>query len=131
MISETEFKIQLHNKLCEVSDLLMFFYDPCHWENGKCKYGVTNCCHHTYYERRDACGGCIFLGEKGCTVKNLGCKIWFCNEAYDKLDGKYKRTLKALEIIARIYALSTFPPEHWLAEKGEYQTDDILKYFND
>jgi hypothetical protein len=130
-MKETEFKIQLHNKLSEVADLLMFYYQPCGLDkDGNCHNGnIKNCCHHTFYEKSE--GGCIFNSDNGCTIKNLGCKIWFCNEAYDKLPRKLKKTLRALEIIDRLYALSSYPHEHYIEETDEYRTDIIIPYLNE
>lgn len=129
-MTDTEFKIQLHNKLCDLADLFLYYYNPCGWEGNKCK-GVERCCSRgTPYEKHNGGEGCVFLSDEGCPIKNILCKLGLCFEVYDHIDSKFKRSFKALEIIARIYALSSFPPEHFRPEKGEYQTDDLLKYFN-
>ena len=131
-MTDTMFAIQLHNKLCEVADLFLYSYDPCEFVNDKCKRGQP-CCSSggTPYEKKDNEAGCLFLTDKGCGVKNILCKLGFCFEVYDHIDSKFKRAFKALEIIARIYKLSTFSPEHFRPEKDEYQTDDLLRNFND
>jgi hypothetical protein len=130
MMNETEFKIHLNNMLCQVANLLLHYYDPCQWKDGQCVNGKPWCCHNTNDERRDGQGGCAMLSESGCTVQSIGCKVWLCNEVLDVADSKLKRALKALEIISRIFGLSSFPTEH-LLENGEYQTKDLLTYFND
>jgi len=129
-LNETEFKIHLHHKLCEVSDILLAYYNPCNIsDGGKCKAGNIFCCHNTYYESKD--GGCIFLSNTGCTVNSLGCKVWFCNEVFDNLPRKLKLSLKAIEIVDRLFMLSSYPPEHLVNDYTEYQIKDTLAYFNE
>jgi len=129
-LNETEFKIHLHNKLCAVVDILIAYYNPCNiGANGTCKTGIITCCHNTNHESVD--GGCIFLSDLGCTVRNLECKVWFCNEILDKLPRKLKLSLKAIEILDRLFMLSSYPPEHLTHENSEYQIQDTLRYFDE
>jgi hypothetical protein len=131
-MTDTEFKIHLHNKLCDVADLLMFYYDPCKLDkDGNCPGGtIGKCCYRTYYEKKDGMG-CIFLSDKHCTVRNFGCKIWFCFEAFDRFPRELKLVFKALEIIDRVFALSEYPKEHWREEKKGFQISDTLRYFDE
>jgi hypothetical protein len=32
------------------------------------------------------CGGCEYLGKKGCTSISLGCKVWFCSIMKQKFE---------------------------------------------
>lgn len=40
-------------------------------------------------DRLGCCTGCNFLGAKGCTTKNLSCKLWLCN---DYLSNKLRKS---------------------------------------
>jgi hypothetical protein len=128
---ETEFKIHLHNQLCQVVDLLLHYYNPCQWVNRQtCRKGNPDCCNNYYYDVKKDGNSCDFFSKNGCTIQTLGCKTWFCTQAFDQLQTKMKRTIKAVEIIGRIHALSSYQPEHFIPETGEFQTDDLLRDFN-
>ena len=131
-LNNTEFKILLQNKLCDVVDILLAYYNPCGIKVGGICNSVTGkvfCCHNTNYE--SVTGGCVFLSDKGCKVKSLGCKVWLCNEIFDSIPRELKLTLKAIEIVDRVFQLSSYAPEHLLDETKGYQISDTLRYFDE
>jgi hypothetical protein len=130
-MTDTEFRIQLNKKICEIADLFLYHYNPCKREPGKdiCFKGkVSDCCEGKGCANPRVTDGlgCQFCGQAGCTIDNAGCRIYLCDIASQKTDHKCRWSMKALEIITRIYALSTY----WdMQEDGEYPIDDLLKYF--
>lgn len=131
---ETEFKIHLHNKLCEIANLIMYHYNPCGLDgNGNCVKGlIKDCCHHTVYDtKKDNQVQCLFHTETGCNTNNLGCKIWYCWESFDKLDKKVKRLLMAIEMINRIYMLTSYSEGLYIPERDEYDYRDVARYFDE
>jgi len=131
---ETDFKRHLHNKLCDIADLIMYQHNPCGLDGtGGCVKGqVKNCCHHTLYDvTKEGTTKCYFNSDKGCTIENLECKVQFCWEAFDKLDSKLKRLLKAIEMINRIYMLTTCSKGLYRPERNEYDYRDLAAYFDE
>lgn len=133
-MTETEFRTHLHTKLCEIADLVMYHCNPCRLDGqGDCVRGnIRDCCHHTVYDVPAGEGKrCLFHTEAGCNTKNLGCKIWFCWEAFDRLDSKTKRLLKAVELIDRIYMLTSYLPDLYRPDRDEYDYRDVARYFDE
>ncbi|GHT13541.1 hypothetical protein AGMMS4956_09860 [Bacteroidia bacterium] len=46
------------------------------------------------------CTGCLHLGDDGCKVKALGCRMWLCNAAIKNLMEKYHSL--PIEVVALI-----------------------------
>jgi len=46
-------------------------YNPCKANGADCVAGKGKRCDH-------CCGGCPYLGDEGCTVKSLWCKLMLC-----------------------------------------------------
>lgn len=90
----------LHNKLCELTDLLTYIENPCNWENGKCKFG-KGCCY--LYQRFDGDGTCDFLGKEGCTIPNIHCKLYFCDEV--ELSPRFRSAIDTLKKISKDYGV--------------------------
>lgn len=130
-MDQMDFRIILHNKLCEVADLFMRQYNPCQWWENKCIKGTPDCCRNINYEQLKDANNCLFLGRNGCSIETLGCKLWFCNEVFDAMPRELKLALKSLEIIARVHRLSSFPEEHFREAKDGYQISDTLRYFDE
>lgn len=70
-------------------------YRPCRIENGKCADGDF-CCH-----------GCSHLGEHGCKVRALYCKIWLCPKAAMAYP-ECRKQLRKLEVEASALGLLGF-----------------------
>jgi len=68
------FRSFIYDWLYECADYLLKKYPVCniHIENGivKCNRSDGPCC-----------GGCKYLGEEGCAIRCLGCKLGFCYES--------------------------------------------------
>ena len=62
-------------------------YNPCDVRDGNCKNGRLR-------ETKFCCWGCEHLGDNGCTVKSLCCKLWFCH--ISKLEDEFKKKRDAL-----------------------------------
>jgi len=61
---------ELHDKLCKEADELTAKYDPCKIKTAD---GVTTCTG-----KEICCAPCDYLSPEGCTIKSLGCKLYFC-----------------------------------------------------
>ena len=103
-MTDLEFKIQLHNKLCELADLILYQYNPCQIRNGKCLDRDFPCCS-SRFNRKDT-GKCMFLKEKGCGGDNVVCKVWLCDKA-EKTNEECTKALKIIEELAKLYGFTT------------------------
>jgi len=104
MITELDLKLFLNEKICEIADVFMTYYDCCHIDGASCKAGNPNpCCGHTMY------GGekCPF--GKICNFTNCNCKLWLCETALKTTDPMCIESLKALEQLAKIHGLRRKP----------------------
>lgn len=68
------------------ADTILKKYNPCQIsDDGKSCTGGKPCCYGNYssdYCKHEGDGSnCPHLGERGCTVKSLACKIWLCGTA--------------------------------------------------
>ena len=67
-----EAKGQLYDVLIALGQQTLDYYNPCDWQNRKCRRMRSS---------EDDKGCCVEsqdLGVEGCTVKSLGCKLWLC-----------------------------------------------------
>jgi hypothetical protein len=106
MITELDLKLFLNEKICEIADVLMNYYDCCHIQGTSCKAGDPNpCCNHTLY------GGekCPFGSTNKCNFTNCNCKLWLCNTAIETTDPKCIQALNILEFFAKLYDLKRAP----------------------
>lgn len=106
-MTELEFKILLNEKLCDLADDIMYYYNPCKIENGKCLLDEF-CCSRTRFKRQDGKEDCHFLKD-GCTFKNLKCKLWFCETAIKNMSQECLEIFKNLENIAKLHGLTRKP----------------------
>lgn len=66
--------------LYDKADKLFKKHKPCqHDKEGRCE-DYRNCSGGSC----NCCCGCEYLGPKGCTVKSLACKLWYCNVIYNE-----------------------------------------------
>lgn len=79
---------QLYKKLNKLIEL----ENPCKITCSGCLKGSDFCCK-----------ACKYLGEKGCTVKALTCKTWFCDSA--QVSPKLRKELEAVLREMHHYAL--------------------------
>lgn len=107
-IGKNEFRLALHQKLCETADLLLLYHNPCWMRGGACLRGNPNpCCVRTRFKRwNPEDRECYWLGEHGCTFPNIECKAWLCEAALQEAPQELLAGLKALEDIAKRYELT-------------------------
>ncbi len=67
-----EVKGQLYDILFAVGQQIMDHYNPCEWQNGKCRRMRLS------EDDGGCCVGCYHLSRSGCTVQSLACKLWLC-----------------------------------------------------
>jgi hypothetical protein len=76
-----------YDKLYERADAFIKKYNPCKMTCSGCMRSRDFCC-----------SGCKHLGEKGCTIKALTCKTWFC--------GSVKLTKESYKELSEIIQLT-------------------------
>ena len=84
---DNDVRRKLYKVLCNEADELLKEYDPCKIKDGICARGMS------------CCIGCKYLGDKGCTVSSLVCKLWLCDKVLQdvnkniipKLENIFKR----------------------------------------
>jgi hypothetical protein len=120
-MTELEFKIIIHNKLCDIADTILMYYNPCQIKDGKCLLDNFPCCTRTNNKRLDGDIRCQFLGENGCTIRNLRCKTWLCETAIRKTNQECIEALKIIEQMMKLYGLGSGPylGEHYVGKNEE------------
>jgi hypothetical protein len=93
---EREFKSALYDNLYHRAGLILARHNPCSLKEGSCLQAGGHCC-----KNEDVCR---YLGDNGCTVKALTCKLWLCDVAREKFP-QCARALDGLAIIAKEYSL--------------------------
>jgi hypothetical protein len=88
---------KLHNELCDKVDELTNSYNPCSIKNVD---GILTCT-----DGELCCAPCKYLSDNGCTIKSLGCKLYFCYTVQKKYPelmyelSKIKNTAKEYRLI--------------------------------
>jgi len=72
-----EAKGHLYDALIAQAQQTLDYYNPCDWQNGKCRRMRSS------GDDEGCCVGCRHLGTEGCTVTSLGCKLWLCEPQRD------------------------------------------------
>lgn len=84
----------LYDEICYFLDYVCISNNLCEFKNNKCfvkqNSDVTmGCCHHypnkkfgIFYQNKMI--PCEYLGDKGCTTKAIGCKLYMCPEVNKK-----------------------------------------------
>lgn len=104
-MTELELQLFLNEKLCDMADALILFYDPCQMKGSVCKVGNPNpCCAYTRFGK----DGCPFWHGK-CEFRNAKCKLWFCETALKNADPKFIESVKILEQMAKLYTFTRHP----------------------
>ncbi len=89
-----EAKEEVYDILFNIGKQIIDHYNPCQWKNGKCGRMRSS-----ETETEVCCKGCQHLGENGCTVKSLACKLWLC-EGQSNLFKGCTAELKILRMVA-------------------------------
>jgi hypothetical protein len=82
----------MHDRLYNIVDIIVKHYNPCQFnDKGEClryQSGLrwpdtddTACCGS--YTGPDS-SRCAYASDKGCTIKCLSCKMWFCTYIREK-----------------------------------------------
>lgn len=115
-MNELEFKIVLNEKICDLAEAILHYYNPCELGKDSCllsrKMGsnTVTCCYETLFDKHgDAERRCQFLKEEGgCGFRNVFCKIWLCATAIQN-SPQCVEDLKDLENLAKRYDLTRRP----------------------
>lgn len=104
------FRLLLNEKLCDLADAVMRYYDPCKKGPDSCLVadnisagGTEHCCFHS--DKKTAC----WLWRDGCQVRVISCKVWLCAPAAEKAHPDCLETMKDIERIALRYGLVRQP----------------------
>lgn len=107
-LSELEFKILMNEKLCDLADAVLHYYNPCQRKDrSSClvlDHTGTHCCSHSDGSH------CPFYKYEACKFKCVRCKIMLCRSALNEL--KHPECLEDLKDIERIairYGLTRRP----------------------
>jgi hypothetical protein len=112
-MNETEFKLLLNEKLCDVADAILHYYNPCNLKENAClltddmENDSVACCHFSKYDNINGERKCQFWNGK-CGFRNINCKIFLCATAI-QTNPECVEDLKNLEIIAARYGLTRKP----------------------
>lgn len=113
-MTDTEFKLLLNEKLCDLADAFLHYYDPCQRRDNTClvceniETSTVHCCYRTKWDRQDGDRHCAFLKNRSCGYRNISCKIWLCATAM-QANPECLSDFKAIEEIARHYDLVRRP----------------------
>jgi hypothetical protein len=104
----------IYKTLCDLSDLIIKHYNPCHREGNRCLTGTDAfCCHRTAFKRKDYDDDrCLHLDDfnNSCHNPNLKCKAWLCRTAMELESNKdCTEILKAVELIAKKFKFVEHP----------------------
>lgn len=80
-------------ELCTRLDAVNQRENPCHFVDRRCAMSRTG---HLNGDYDSCCRKCQYLNGKGCRKQVLGCKLWFCLYAWNRISPKGK---KEIEII--------------------------------
>ena len=112
MMKEVELQVLVNEKLCDLADAILYFYNPCHLDkkNHTCKFSNNLneklCCGYHHYTGSDRC---VFLKEDGCSYRNIKCKTKFCLGVLKDMDSKCFEAFKLLESISNLFGLARYP----------------------
>jgi hypothetical protein len=127
-MTELEFKILLNEKLCDLADALLHYYNPCGCVNDICWVSKDpankhlHCCINTKFDKLgDETRVCEFLQGNRCGFRNIGCKLFLCATAISK-SPQCAQDFKDLENLARRYGLVRRP---FLGERYAGRTEEL------
>lgn len=111
-MTESELKLLLNEKLCDIADALLLYYDCCQIKPGKDEKSYT--CRDGYPNQCNSCMGTRFSGPNQvcpfqyshmCHFRNIECRAWVCSTVKEQVDSKCITGLKMLEDIAKLYGI--------------------------
>jgi hypothetical protein len=91
---DLESKEELYDILFNIGQQILNHYDPCEWWDGNCRRMRSS-----EPDAEVCCKGCAHLGETGCTVKSLACKLWLCGDP-SSLSKECVTELKIVRMVA-------------------------------
>ena len=106
-MTENELKGILNEKLCDIGEVLLEYYDCCGMNELSCKLGDPNpcCSENTVYAR----GLCPHSIDNKCTFRNASCKLWICKTAIKTTDPKCVEALLLLEKFGQLFEIVRRP----------------------
>lgn len=106
-MNEHELVAFLDQKLVEIVDVLLVYYDCCGMRDATCKaYPKRNrCCENGHFGK----GLCPFWMNNKCQYSNADCKLWLCRTALSSTDPKCVKALSILSEFALLFDLATHP----------------------
>lgn len=106
MMTEVELQILLNEKLCDIADALMYYYDCCQIRGSKCRVADENpcCTGRTIFGE-----GCPFRHADKCGMRSCQCKLWICDTAVKATDPKCVAALQLLERFGNLFGLVRRP----------------------
>ena len=128
-MTELEFKLVLNEKLCDLAEAILHYYNPCRRGKNSCflypePVPGKGCCYKTKFDDKDREDRrCQFLSTEGCRFRNIGCKIWLCAPAIGRADLDCIESLRALEKVARRYGLMRRP---FLGDRYVGKAEELL-----
>ena len=111
----------LYDQLYSAADKLFKQYKPCQIMNVPHMGGVI-CIRYDNPRFGMCCNGCRWLGKKGCTVKALSCKLWYCHDIY--VNRNYRK------FIAKLDALRDIASRHCLCLPRKPKVAAIDRAYN-
>lgn len=94
-------KKEMYLNLCNKIEGIIKEDNPCDFIDGRCIVART----HTEFKFNSCCRKCGKQNESGCTIKSLGCKLYFCNLAEARLS---EINLRVLQVIKNMSKMSEF-----------------------
>lgn len=104
-MNETEFKIALNERLCDLAELFLYQYDPCRIRGGACLAGDPNpCCVYTRFNENGKAEGCPHWKGQ-CNYRNIWCRHWLCDTAVKSTKSECFEVIKRIQEIGRSFGL--------------------------
>jgi len=129
-------KEKLYSNLYIKMKELIKKYNPCH---GQFVDGYFFCSRDKHKEKASGCcNGCKYM-KNNCTVNNLACKMWICQEAFYSLTIiNQKKWFKAVKAIYDTCLANNIPlywraskKDHFTSEKDVFMINDAPDWFID
>lgn len=98
-----EIKNKLRKRYYELFSRIEKVFDKYHLSN-YCEIKNNLCVENRsgYMSGKDCCcSNCKHLSVKGCTIKAISCKLWFCDSIFNKLPTEAIKEIEELSIEAR------------------------------
>lgn len=90
-------KKDLYEAIWRQMDSILKEWNPCEFQGGRCFRNREK----SKKEKNGCCHGCEWLSDKGCTVMSLGCKLFLCQGAHDKLPSYVQLQITKLKRVAK------------------------------